>query len=113
VEQAIQNLVKAAVAKAAGPDSATLAAYNRWRVDLEKEGGGGGSGPRGGRIENPKTRGPKAPADTLPNPADVILAEIHRQVRGERVSVNPPMTSPAPQRGRRDLKDCRDGLEGL
>lgn len=55
---------------------------------LSKEGGSGGSGPRGTLIEDPKTRGPKAPADTLPakpqrptvtapiSPADAIYAGI-------------------------------------
>jgi hypothetical protein len=58
---------------------------------LAKEGGSGGSGPRGGMIESPKTTGPKAPADTLPaqaagpkitppiSPSDAILAAIHAQ----------------------------------
>ena len=83
--EAVQAIVTRAVAKAAGPSSLWTAAYKRWRADLDakdgvaKEGGGGGSGPRGGRIEDPKTRGPKAPADTLPNPADVILSMIHAQ----------------------------------
>jgi hypothetical protein len=77
--EAVQAIVTRAVAKAAGPSSLWTAAYKRWRADLAKEGAGGGSGSRGGRVEDPKISGPKAPADTLPNPADVILAEIHRQ----------------------------------
>jgi hypothetical protein len=81
--EAVQAIVTRAVAKAAGPDRATLAAYKRWRADLDAKGGvakeGGGSGPRGGRIEDPKISGPARPADTLPSPADVILAMIHRQ----------------------------------
>jgi hypothetical protein len=47
------------------------------RAQISKE--GSGSGPRGGRVEDPVTSGRRAPADSLPNPADVILAEIHRQ----------------------------------
>jgi hypothetical protein len=58
---------------------------------LAKEGGSGGSGPRGGMIEDPKLSGPVRPADTLPaqpagrkvtspvSPADAILADIHAQ----------------------------------
>jgi hypothetical protein len=61
------------------------------RQQVAKEGSGGGSGPRGGRIEDPKISGPKAPADTLPaqsagrkvtspiSPADAILADLHAQ----------------------------------
>jgi ABC-type Fe3+ transport system substrate-binding protein len=55
---------------------------------LAKDGGAGGSGPRGGMIEDPKISGPKAPADSLPaqpngrkvvspiTPADAIYAGI-------------------------------------
>jgi hypothetical protein len=55
---------------------------------LAKEGGAGGSGPRGGMIEDPKRSGPKTPSDTLPaqpngrkvtspiTPADAIYAGI-------------------------------------
>jgi hypothetical protein len=83
---ALRDLIEAERATPAGLAKAD-AAHDRYmasrRADLEKlgvtkESGGGGSGPRG-RIEDPKTRGPKAPGDSLANPADVILAEIYRQ----------------------------------
>jgi hypothetical protein len=85
VGQAVTEIVKSELAK----DTATKILAKRQQV--AKEGGSGGSGPRGGMIESPKTTGPKAPADTLPaqsaarkisapiSPSDAILAAIHAQ----------------------------------
>jgi hypothetical protein len=78
---AINSIVTAELTKAAGPSKLQLAAYTRWRAELAAKDGvtKSGSGPLGGRIEDPKISGPTRPADTLPNPADVILALIHAQ----------------------------------
>lgn len=54
-----------------------------------KEGGGGGSGARGGRVEDPVTSGRRAPADSLPNPSDSIYA----QIRADAIAANPAMSA--------------------
>ncbi len=70
-----ERATPAGLAKADAAHEAYLA---RRRADLERL-TKGGSGPRGGRVEDPPTSGPARPADALANPADVILAEIYRQ----------------------------------
>jgi hypothetical protein len=84
--EAIQSIVHAAVAKAAGPSSRELAAYKRWRADLAAK---SGSGPIGTLVEDPRISGLTRPADSLPaqprgrqavtapiSPADAIYAGI-------------------------------------
>jgi hypothetical protein len=85
-----ERATPASLAKADAAHDAYLA---RRRADLEKlgvakEGGGGGSGPRGGRIEDPVTSGRRTPADTLPSLADAIYAKL----RADAIAANPTMS---------------------
>ncbi len=99
--ESVQGIVKAELSKAAKAaespraiiDANPTTTTKAWREILakravSKEGGAGGSGPREGMIEDPKTSGPKTPTDTLPaqpngrkvtapiSPADAIYAGI-------------------------------------
>lgn len=58
------------------------------RAQLTKEGGAGGSGARGSRVESPVLTGRKSPADSLPNLSDSIYAGI----RSDAVAANPTLT---------------------
>jgi hypothetical protein len=60
------------------------------RAQVSKEGAGGGSGARGGRVEDPKTPGSAvSPADSLPNPSDSIYA----QIRADAIAANPTLSA--------------------